>query len=127
MSTSSPSSSEPEMTTATCLFCRIVARSIPARLVSETPTTLAFHDISPAAPTHILVIPKQHFANLGEAVRTDPEVPGLVLAEVARIAAEQGLDKGYRVVINTGRFGGQSVDHLHAHLLGGRPHTWPPG
>lgn len=110
-----------------CLFCRIVAGEIPATIVDQTEDTLAFRDISPASPTHILVIPKQHFANLGDAAATGPEVPGVLLAQCARIAEAEGLVAGYRVVINTGRFGGQTVDHLHMHLLGGRVHAWPPG
>lgn len=110
-----------------CLFCRIVAGEIPANVVARTEQTLAFRDIAPAAPTHILVIPTAHYANLGEAIEIDPAVPGQLLAQCARIAADEGLVKGYRVVINTGRYGGQTVDHLHAHLLGGRAHGWPPG
>ena len=127
MSTPIPQPPEPATAASDCLFCRIVAGEIPASVVAETARTLAFRDISPAAPTHILVIPKHHFANLGEAVSRNPEVPGEVLAHVAQVAAELGLSKGYRVVINTGRYGGQTVDHLHAHLLGGRAHSWPPG
>lgn len=110
-----------------CLFCRIVAGEIPAKVVGQTAETLAFRDISPAAPTHILVIPKAHFDNLDEAVAADPGVAAAVLTQAAAIAQSEGLAKGYRIVINTGRYGGQTVDHLHAHLLGGRPHSWPPG
>lgn len=111
----------------TCLFCRIVAGEIPAKIVAEGGQTLAFRDIAPASPTHILVIPKRHYDDLGAAVADTPEIAGAILAEAARIAEAEGLVKGYRVVINTGRFGGQTVNHLHAHLLGGRPHAWPPG
>lgn len=110
-----------------CLFCRIVSGEIPATLVAQTADTLAFRDISPAAPTHILVIPKAHYDNLDAAVAADPAVAAAVLTQAAEIAKSEGLAKGYRIVINTGRYGGQTVEHLHAHLLGGRPHSWPPG
>lgn len=110
-----------------CLFCRIVAGEIPATIVERTEDTVAFRDISPASPTHILVVPTRHVATLDEAVDLDPGIAAALITHVARIARAEGLGAGYRVVINTGRFGGQTVDHLHAHLLGGRPHTWPPG
>lgn len=112
---------------ADCLFCRIVAGEIPAKVVAETGSTLAFRDIAPAAPTHILVIPKMHYADLGAAMAADPAVGQVVLEQCASLAATEGLAKGYRVVINTGPYGGQTVGHLHAHLLGGRSHGWPPG
>jgi histidine triad (HIT) family protein len=111
---------------ATCLFCRIVRHEIPAKIVSETPDALAFRDISPQSPQHILVIPKRHIANLNTL--DDPSVIGH-LADVAKtIARQEGFaDSGYRVVINTLADGGQTVDHLHLHLLGGRHMKWPPG
>jgi histidine triad (HIT) family protein len=110
-----------------CLFCKILAGEVPATVVDETETTLAFRDIAPVSPIHILVIPKQHVATLDEAVATDPAIAADVITQCARIAEMEGLSEGYRVVINTGSFGGQLVGHLHAHVLGGRAHTWPPG
>jgi len=110
-----------------CLFCRILAGEVPATIVDETETTLAFRDIAPVSPTHVLVIPKQHVADLDEAVRVDPQITADVLARCSAIAEAEGLSNGYRVVINTRMDGGQQVDHLHAHVLGGRPHSWPPG
>lgn len=110
-----------------CLFCRIVAGEVPATIVARSEATVAFRDISPASPTHILVVPTRHVANLDEALEADPGIAAALIAEVARVARAEGLTAGYRVVINTGRFGGQTVDHLHAHLLGGRAHSWPPG
>jgi histidine triad (HIT) family protein len=110
-----------------CLFCGIVAGQIPATIVDRTETTLAFRDIAPVSPTHVLVIPTVHVATLDEAVATDPRIAADVITECARIAEVEGLSDGYRVVVNTGPYGGQQVDHLHAHVLGGRPHSWPPG
>lgn len=110
-----------------CLFCRIISGEIPATIVERTEATVAFRDIAPVSPTHILVVPTTHVANLTAAVDHDPGVVAEVLTAVARIATAEGLTGGYRVVMNTGPDGGQTVDHLHAHLLGGRPHGWPPG
>ena len=110
-----------------CLFCRIVAREIPATIVDETETTLAFRDIAPASPTHVLIIPKQHVATLDEAVSVDPAIAADVISRCVHVAQLEGLSGGYRVVINNGRLGGQQVGHLHAHVLGGRAHSWPPG
>lgn len=110
-----------------CIFCKIVAGEIPARKVREDDHILAFHDIDPKAPTHILLIPKQHIASLAEAKPKDQELLGRLLLDASAIAAEQGLGQGYRVVISTGPMGGQTVDHLHVHLLGGRQMHWPPG
>lgn len=111
---------------SSCLFCRIVAGEIPAQVVAESPQALAFHDISPQAPVHVLVIPKVHYASLAET----PD--GTVMADVSelakRVARELGVAAdGFRVVVNTGANGGQTVQHLHLHLLAGRPLTWPPG
>ncbi len=109
-----------------CLFCRIVRKEIPAQIVAETDTCLAFRDISPQAPTHVLVIPKEHVDSL--ATLTDPLVAGWMIAMSAEIARALGVvEPGYRVVINTGADGGQTVNHLHAHLLAGRAMHWPPG
>jgi histidine triad (HIT) family protein len=107
-----------------CLFCRIVAGEIPAKRVFEDEVCLAFADIGPQAPVHLLVVPKAHHASL-EGV--DAGLLGHLLAVAAGIAAEQGLAKGYRVVVNTGPDGGQTVKHLHLHVLGGRHMGWPPG
>jgi len=109
-----------------CLFCRIAAKQIPARIVAETDDCLAFHDVSPQAPTHVLVIPKAHVASL-DAV-TDPLVAGRIALLAAEVARSLGVAaSGYRVVMNTGDDGGQTVHHLHAHLLAGRAMHWPPG
>ncbi len=110
-----------------CLFCKIVSGDIPATIVERTETTVAFRDIAPVSPTHVLVVPTTHVPNLADAIDVDPQIVTEVLAHCARIAAAEGLAGGYRVVINTGPDAGQSVDHLHAHVLGGRPHSWPPG
>jgi len=111
-----------------CIFCRIAGKEIPANAVYEDETLLAFRDVSPQAPTHILVIPKQHYRNLPELLRADPAVAGYMLCAVEKIAAELGLEeKGFRVVINTGKEGGQTVEHVHMHLLAGRNLGWPPG
>jgi histidine triad (HIT) family protein len=110
-----------------CLFCAIASGDIPATIVDRTDTTVAFRDVNPVAPTHVLVIPTRHVATLAEAVTTDPTIVSDVLARAAAVAEQEGLSDGYRVVINTGPDAGQTVHHLHAHVLGGRQHTWPPG
>ncbi len=110
----------------TCLFCKIIAREIPATIVAENEHCLAFRDINPQAPTHILVIPKEHVPSLNQM--TDPAVAGRVLAFARDLAVAEGIaERGYRVVINTNAEAGQTVFHLHAHLLGGRSQGWPPG
>lgn len=109
-----------------CLFCKIASGAIPVTLVAESPTCVAFRDIAPQAPTHILVIPRQHIASL-DAV-TDPAIVADLAAMAQRVARDEGIaDGGYRVVMNTGDDGGQSVHHLHLHVLGGRKMGWPPG
>jgi histidine triad (HIT) family protein len=109
-----------------CLFCRIVRREIPAKVVHEDEHTLAFRDIDPKAPTHVLVIPKVHVSTLNDA--TDPAFVGRLLLAAKEIAAAEGIaDRGYRTVINCGTGAGQTVFHLHLHLLGGRHLAWPPG
>ena len=108
-----------------CLFCRVAAGEIPANIVYSDAAALAFRDINPQAPTHILVIPRAHLASLNDAEGHDL---GLLLQAAARVARQEGLaEDGYRVVINTGADAGQTVFHLHLHLLGGRPLAWPPG
>ena len=112
---------------ADCLFCKIVAGNIPAKRVFEDELCLAFPDINPQAPTHLLVIPKQHIASQAKALAEHKPLLGHLMAAAADLARAQGLDKGYRVVVNTGDDGGQTVHHLHLHLLGGRAMRWPPG
>ena len=111
--------------TDSCLFCRIVRGEIPAKIVREDEHTVAFRDIDPKAPTHILVIPKEHVASLDEA--TDPTLVGRLSLAAAEIARSEGITDGYRTVVNTGAGAGQTDFHLHLHLLGGRKLTWPPG
>ena len=112
----------------TCLFCRIVAGEIPADTVHQDEHCLAFRDINPQAPVHVLVIPREHLESLDEAGRKDEGLLGHLLRIAARVANEQGLaESGYRTVINTGAGAGQSVFHLHVHVLGGRALSWPPG
>ena len=109
-----------------CLFCRVVRREIPATIVREDDATLAFRDIDPKAPTHVLVIPKAHVTSLNEA--SDAAMLGRLLLVARDIAATEGIDaSGYRTVINTGHDSGQTVHHVHVHLLGGRHMKWPPG
>jgi histidine triad (HIT) family protein len=110
-----------------CIFCRIVEGSIPSKKVRDDEQVLAFYDIDPKAPTHILVIPKKHVASLAHADPEDERLLGRLLLTAAEVAREQGLSKGYRVVISTGPEGGQTVDHIHLHVLGGRQMHWPPG
>lgn len=111
---------------ADCLFCRIIRREIPATIVYEDEHCVAFRDIGPQAPTHILVIPRQHVSTLDEV--TDPLLIGRLMTATAQIArSERIVESGYRTVINTNAGAGQTVFHLHVHLLGGRRMTWPPG
>jgi histidine triad (HIT) family protein len=112
---------------STCVFCRIAAGEIPARIVHEDDLVLAFHDLSPVAPTHLLVIPKRHIASLAEAGAEDAGLLGRLVVVAGQLAREKHLTGGFRVVLNAGSDGGQSVDHLHLHLLGGRAFSWPPG
>ncbi|MDT7537902.1 MAG: histidine triad family protein [Actinomycetota bacterium] len=110
-----------------CLFCAIVAGEIPATIVHETARTVAFRDLNPGAPTHVLVVPRDHYANAVELAEADPAYAGEVLAAAAAVARQEGLTGGYRLVANTGSDAGQTVDHLHVHVLGGRQMGWPPG
>jgi histidine triad (HIT) family protein len=110
-----------------CLFCKIVTGDIPADVVHETETTIAFRDIEPQAPTHLLVIPRTHQPNVASLTAAEPDVSVDLLNAVAAVAEQEGLEKGYRVVFNTGAQAHQSVFHVHAHVLGGRTMTWPPG
>jgi histidine triad (HIT) family protein len=112
---------------AETVFSRIIARTIPARIEYEDDRCLAFHDVAPQAPVHVLVIPKRPIPSLAEAGDDDAPLLGHLIAVGARLARQLGLSDGYRLVINCGRDGGQTVDHLHVHLLGGRSLGWPPG
>lgn len=113
---------------ADCIFCNIVNGKIPAKVVYEDEQIIAFHDISPAAPVHVLVIPKKHIANLLDVTIDDNQAIAHLMMSIPQIATQLGLaEKGFRIVINTKDDGGQTVDHLHAHILGGRFMTWPPG
>jgi histidine triad (HIT) family protein len=109
-----------------CLFCKIVRKEIPAKIVAESAECVAFRDINPQAPTHVLVIPRAHVTSLNEA--SDPTLVGQMALFAADIAKREGIaEKGYRIVFNTNADGGQTVFHVHLHLLGGRSMRWPPG
>ena len=110
-----------------CLFCKIIDGSIPSTRVYEDEQCIAFADINPQAPIHLLVVPRKHIVSLAEASQEDSALLSHLLWTVAEIAREKKLSAGYRTVINTGRDGGQTVDHLHLHLLGGSSMHWPPG
>jgi histidine triad (HIT) family protein len=111
-----------------CLFCKIAAKEIPSKILFEEEDILAFHDIHPAAPTHVLVIPKLHLGSLADARPEHTALLGKLLFAAARVAELTGIvESGYRVVANTGTHAGQSVPHLHLHVLGGRALAWPPG
>jgi len=109
-----------------CIFCRIAHGEIPAQMVTNNKEIVAFRDLNPQAPVHILIVPKKHIGSLDDAA--DSELLGRMMSLAAAIARQEKIAKtGYRTVINTGKDGGQSVDHLHIHLLGGRAMSWPPG
>ena len=115
------------MTETDCLFCKIVSKDVPAQVVLDHDDVLAFRDVNPQAPTHVLVIPKQHVASL-EAVPDDGgQLLTSLVAAANEVAREDGVGGAWRLVTNVGRGAGQSVDHLHLHVLGGRGFTWPPG
>ncbi len=109
------------------IFKRIIEKEIPARIIHEDDLCLAFHDVHPQAPTHVLVIPKKEVRSIADLADEDQLLVGHLLLVCRNLARQLGLESGYRVVANTGSDGGQSVDHLHFHLLGGRGLTWPPG
>ena len=111
----------------TTIFSKIIAREIPADILHEDDLCLAFRDINPKAPTHFLVIPKKEIVSLAELSDEDELIVGRCIMVASRVAASEGLDGGYRLVANTRADGGQEVDHLHFHVLGGRKMTWPPG
>jgi histidine triad (HIT) family protein len=111
-----------------CLFCRIVAGQLPTAFIHEDELVVAFPDIAPRAPTHVLLLPRRHITSAAALTDADAPTVGRLFAVAASIAREAGItDAGFRVVTNSGRAAGQSVDHLHFHLLGGRPMSWPPG
>jgi histidine triad (HIT) family protein len=113
---------------AECLFCKIIEKKIPARIVYEDQTTLAFEDIHPQAPVHILIVPKKHLADIHSMREGDEEGIGHLFLVAQSIAEQKSLEvNGYRMVINNGRGAGQTVFHVHVHLLSGRPFSWPPG
>jgi len=112
---------------ADCLFCRIIRGELPSKKVFEDEHVFAFDDIHPQAPTHVLVIPKRHIAGLKEAASEDKELIGRCHLVAAQIARQRSIEDGYRTVLNVGPKAGQSVFHLHVHLLGGRTLQWPPG
>ena len=113
---------------AECLFCKIVAKEIPASLVFEDDQLLAFNDINPQGPTHVLIVPKRHIATLNELAKADDEIVGAMVRRAAAIAKDRGINVGgFRTVFNTNKDAGQTVFHVHLHLIGGRGFTWPPG
>ncbi len=114
--------------TTDCLFCKIAAGKIPSKQVYADAEMLAFHDINPQAPVHVLVIPKKHFTSLNDFTEAEALLLGKMAVTAKKIAADLGIaESGYRVVMNTNADGGQTVAHVHLHLLGGRRLTWPPG
>ncbi|MCW2753880.1 MAG: hinT [Marmoricola sp.] len=110
-----------------CIFCKIVAGEIPADIVHESETTIAFRDLTPQAPAHVLVIPRSHYPNAAALADGEPATAAHLFAAAHEIAAADGLDNGYRLVFNTGPDAHQTVFHVHMHLLGGRSMGWPPG
>lgn len=110
-----------------CIFCKIVEGEIPAEIVHADETTVAFRDLNPQAPTHVLVIPRSHYENAAELARHEPASVAAMISAASSVAADEGLDQDYRFVFNTGAGAGQTVFHAHLHVLGGRPMGWPPG
>ncbi|MEW2068666.1 histidine triad nucleotide-binding protein [Streptomyces sp. NPDC007346] len=111
-----------------CLFCKIVSGDIPATIVRESETTVSFRDINPQAPTHVLVIPKAHYPDAASLAAAEPQTAADMLREAGAVAADEKVDgSGYRIILNTGSGAGQTVFHVHAHVLGGRGLQWPPG
>jgi histidine triad (HIT) family protein len=110
-----------------CLFCKIVAGDIPAEIVHASDHSVAFRDLNPQAPTHVLVVPRDHYANAAEVAHWAPTMAADLITTARDVAEKEGLDNGYRLVFNTGADAGQTVFHVHLHLLGGRALQWPPG
>lgn len=116
------------MTDSNCLFCKILSGDIPADIVYESETAIGFRDINPQAPTHVLIIPRKHIATINDIADEDQSIVGSLYSAAREIAALDGLtDEGYRAVMNCNEAAGQTVFHIHLHLLGGRPLAWPPG
>ncbi len=111
-----------------CIFCKIAGKQIPSKIVHEDDQAVAFDDVNPQAPTHVLVIPRRHVASIAELNEADTGLLGHLMLTGSKVAKQKGIaEDGYRLVVNTGRNGGQTVFHLHLHVLGGRPMHWPPG
>lgn len=110
-----------------CIFCKIVQGEIPANIVFESPDCIAIQDLNPQAPSHFLILPKKHIATIHEASTEDEQLLGRMVISAQKIARQTNLDKGYRLVFNVNAEGGQTVYHIHLHVLGGRQMTWPPG
>jgi histidine triad (HIT) family protein len=111
-----------------CIFCKIINKEIPAKIIYEDEYIVAFEDINPQAPVHVLIIPKDHFNSLNDIPANKQELLGHIILNARKLAEKKGIkDKGYRIVLNTGKNSGQEVFHIHFHLLGGRQMTWPPG
>lgn len=118
----------PEETEESCLFCQVVSGDMPSNKIYEDDQTVAFEDVRPQAPNHILLIPRDHIESLNDATQKDEQLLGHLLRTAAKVANQLGIaEEGYRTVINTGPNGGQTIFHLHLHILGGRFMTWPPG
>ena len=116
------------MTASDCLFCKIIAAEIPAEIVYESPDAIAFRDINPQAPTHVLIVPRRHIATINDLENSDTDAVGQLFLAARDIASQEGFaDDGYRVTMNCNAAAGQTVFHIHLHLLGGRKFTWPPG
>ena len=112
----------------TCIFCNIISNKTPANIVFETQELIVIHDTKPQSPTHLLILPKKHIATLNEAEHDDIELLGHMILTAQKLASSAGIDdSGYRLIFNVNAHGGQTVYHIHLHLLGGRPLTWPPG
>lgn len=119
---------EPIPSVSDCIFCKIVSKEIPAKVVFENDRVVAFHDVTPRAPIHVLIIPKEHIASVDELSEKSAPLLGEMTLSAQKLARDLGLQpSGYRIVMNTGKNAGQSVFHLHMHVLGGRPMDWPPG
>jgi histidine triad (HIT) family protein len=116
------------MTASDCLFCKIVTKEIPADIIFESPNAIAFRDINPQAPTHVLIVPRQHIATINDLEDSDTDAVGQLFLAARDVARQEGFaDDGYRVTMNCNAAAGQTVFHIHLHLLGGRNFTWPPG
>lgn len=116
-----------EMKVAGCIFCRIASKEIPSEILHESNSIVALRDANPVAPSHVLVISRRHIPSARDLRAEDSALLGEVFETIARLARDEGLDGGYRIVTNVGRQGGQAIDHLHFHLIGGREMAWPPG